>query len=170
MSGSNKEKVKSTFSKRLKEIRIKRNFSQEELAEGISSKASIYSYEKDTKNPSLCTAKELANKLGVSIDWLCGNETELKDPRVSVAKAFLIILEDCKPEISIENGYAELRFKENDPDNSSFTIMKFFEKYSHIKEAKSKNILTNEMIQVLEDNLMKKYKNLPELLPYSEVK
>lgn len=62
---------------RIKELRIKRGFTQQILATRINkSKATISSYEKDIQLPPLEVAIDIACALNVSLDYLVGLEQE----------------------------------------------------------------------------------------------
>lgn len=64
------------FGKRLKELRIKNNMTQEELGNLINiSKVSISFYEKRNRKPSIETLIDLANVFKVDLDYLIGTET-----------------------------------------------------------------------------------------------
>ncbi len=65
------------FAKRLKERRTELKMKQSELAKSAQTSAqTISSYEQadgtKRKNPTLANAIEIAKKLNVSLDWLCG--------------------------------------------------------------------------------------------------
>jgi len=68
------------FAQRLKQVMYERNLTQKQLAELAEVRpATISTYLKNTtegdskgKNPSLSVAIEIADKLNVSLDWLCG--------------------------------------------------------------------------------------------------
>ena len=71
------------FAKRLKEIREKRGLKQVELARILNvSPQTVSAYEKAEiatkagKNPTLESAIDIAKRLGVSLDWLCGIENQ----------------------------------------------------------------------------------------------
>ena len=70
----------SIFAERLKEARIQRDMKQNELAKAIGVSAQTISmYEKSEKdgkgkNPTLENALAIAEKLNVSLDWLCGKD------------------------------------------------------------------------------------------------
>lgn len=65
------------FQYRLKEMRIKRKFTQEELGKRIyTSKASICQYENGRKVPSVQTIVLLSKVLEVSVSYLLGMEVE----------------------------------------------------------------------------------------------
>lgn len=62
---------------RIKELRIKRGYTQKSLALKISkSKATISSYEKDLQLPPLEVAIDIASALNVSLDYLVGFSNE----------------------------------------------------------------------------------------------
>lgn len=66
--------------KRLKELRITRNLTQEELGKMINvTKVSICCYEKGTRLPSLETLSELADIFNVSIDYFVGHDYYVND-------------------------------------------------------------------------------------------
>ena len=69
--------VVKTFSKRLKIAILFSDLSQKELAEkaGVTP-ASITSYAKGTKNPTMETLVKIADALNISTDWLCGIENK----------------------------------------------------------------------------------------------
>ena len=65
--------IKPIFAERLKEARTKAKINQASLAEccGIN-QSSISSFEKGTSAPNLEVAANMAERLGVSLNWLCG--------------------------------------------------------------------------------------------------
>ncbi|MCL5058769.1 MAG: helix-turn-helix transcriptional regulator [Actinobacteria bacterium] len=68
------------FSKRLKDLRKKKNISQEELGNSINlSKSTISLYESGKRQPDYGTLKEIAVFFDCSIDYLLG-KTEIQDP------------------------------------------------------------------------------------------
>lgn len=67
------KKLQTAFGQRLSFMRQKLGMSQAELAEKVNmSPASIISYEKAQKAPSITTAYRISKALGVSLDWLSG--------------------------------------------------------------------------------------------------
>lgn len=71
------------FSQRLKEARMKKNIKQKELAEQIGvTPQTLSNYENaseaTTKIPTTIVVMELADALGVSMDWLCGRDFSAK--------------------------------------------------------------------------------------------
>ncbi len=64
---------------RLKECRIKKGLTQDELGSLVGvGKSAICCYEKETRNPSLETILEFMTILGVSSDYLLGADTLAK--------------------------------------------------------------------------------------------
>ena len=62
------------FAERLQEIQKQRGLTQKAMAEMIGiMPASLSAYMKGTKTPALDIAVKIANALGVSIGWLCGD-------------------------------------------------------------------------------------------------
>ena len=62
---------------RIKELRIKRGYTQETLGKKINkSKSTICSYENDIQLPPLEVAADIASALNVSIDYLVGFNTD----------------------------------------------------------------------------------------------
>lgn len=60
---------------RLKELRLTRGVTQEELGKVLGvTKASICCYEKETRTPTLENLVDLVNYFGVSADYLLGND------------------------------------------------------------------------------------------------
>lgn len=61
------------FAKRLKELRIQHNFSQQYMAEKLHVRQQSYSrYELATGEPSLVTLREIAVLFNVTADYLIG--------------------------------------------------------------------------------------------------
>jgi transcriptional regulator with XRE-family HTH domain len=69
-----------SFAERLSEVRKKRGFSQEELAELLGTKGpAIGRYERGVAKPTIEVAGKLAKILGVSLDYLVGNTDQELD-------------------------------------------------------------------------------------------
>ena len=63
------------FSKRLKELRLKKGLKQQELAEILGIKRNTYSdWENGKTEPSFENLVKLADLFKVSLDWLFGRE------------------------------------------------------------------------------------------------
>lgn len=61
------------FSKRLQKVRGEKTQVEFSKELGIAT-ASLSAYENNARNPSLAVAIDIAQKCGVSLDWLCGTE------------------------------------------------------------------------------------------------
>lgn len=73
------------FGKRLRAMRMKRNFTQPQLADLIDVALRTYQgYEGGTRSPSFETLVKLADILDVSIDYLLGRDNWMKSHGVSV--------------------------------------------------------------------------------------
>lgn len=63
-----------SFGKRIKEARLKKKLSQDDVAKMLNTKAPVIGrYERDEAKPSIDTAAKLANLFEVSLDYLVGN-------------------------------------------------------------------------------------------------
>ena len=86
----------TTFSRRLKDKRESLGLTQKQLGEkiGVTSQA-ISAYEKNTKetgkSPTLDKSLELANALGVTLDWLCGLDSQHNEDIVNYNQAVELI-------------------------------------------------------------------------------
>ena len=69
------EEKKNLFSVRLKELRLRHGFNQEELAKQIGIKQNSYSdWEHGKCKPNYEKLEKIADFFGVSLDWLFGRE------------------------------------------------------------------------------------------------
>lgn len=67
--------VREVFAKKLREARLAKGWTQQELADSIDTvNVLIGKYERAEVVPRLDTVKRLADALGVTIGWLCGEE------------------------------------------------------------------------------------------------
>lgn len=100
------------FPKRLKGSREKKGYTQKQLAKmtGLTP-ASLSAYEKEggegSKTPLLNTAVRLAEKLEVSLDWLCGGDEEQKDIISNYGDICNLLVEISK-RIDFEIGFREM--------------------------------------------------------------
>ena len=109
------------FSERLKAARTAKHISQADLAKAVGvSAATISSYEtvNGAKIPSLDKAEAIADKLDVSLDWLCGKDSAGKvkitdfDTETFLRSLVVVLSEmtmeykksDSKPAIYIDNS------------------------------------------------------------------
>lgn len=69
-----------TFGKRLKEERISKRLTQQDVADIFHlNKSSISRYEKDQQVPDVATIQKMANYFGVTTDYLLGNKNKKTD-------------------------------------------------------------------------------------------
>lgn len=74
------------FGKRLKQLRIESNKTQEEVSKKIKiTRATLSRYEKGEMEPPITTVMDLASFFNVSLDWLAGN-SEIRDPNINSSK------------------------------------------------------------------------------------
>lgn len=67
-----------SFGDRIKQIRIEREMSQQELADFLgTSKQVISRYETGQRTPKINIANEYAQKLGVALNYLLGEDSEI---------------------------------------------------------------------------------------------
>ena len=154
------------------EARKKAKLSQEQLAGIVNvSTSTISAYENGAKNPSLNNIIKIAHALNVSLDKLCGvrqkyyiNEKPLE--------ALLVFLEKFKPEIKFNDNNKQviLEFNQESSDISGNTILRFFDEYAKIREIENMHLGNEKMIKILEDDLRKRYKNLPGLQDYDQIR
>lgn len=73
------------FNKRLREMRIKRGFTQQNMADNIGVALRSYQcYETGTRNPSFDLLIKIADVLSISTDYLLGRDDYLQSLGVSV--------------------------------------------------------------------------------------
>ena len=66
--------------RRIKELRIKKGLSQQELGEIVGvTKVSVCGYENGSRVPSLETFEQMAELFGTTTDYLLGREVMIKD-------------------------------------------------------------------------------------------
>ncbi|TQI66226.1 helix-turn-helix transcriptional regulator [Clostridium sp. KNHs216] len=76
--------MNNKFGDRLKQIRLDRNMSQEELAQLLgTSKQVISRYEKNQRTPKITVANEYANKLDVPLNTLLGDDSVQPDKDIT---------------------------------------------------------------------------------------
>lgn len=73
------------FNKRLREMRMKRNFTQQRLADELGIALRSYQcYETGTRTPNYSLLVLIADTLDVSLDYLLGRDSWMKSHGVSV--------------------------------------------------------------------------------------
>lgn len=99
--------LKKSLGERLKELRIKRGFTQEQLAEKTGLSVTFVGLiERGVNIPSVKTCNKIARALGVSLDELFYFQRE--DKRINMIKSLLFKIRRGKiEEISLINEVAE---------------------------------------------------------------
>lgn len=105
--------LESDFATNLKRIRLEKKMSQEEFANFLgTSKQNISRYELGEVSPKISTAAKMAEKLGISLTQLNGDNNEKKDPaaeqdreRERVVNLFLSLSEENQKKLI---DYAQL--------------------------------------------------------------
>ena len=130
----NENEFKLNFGNKLALVRKEKGITQQQLAESINySDKAVSKWERGESVPDIITACDICEKLGSSLDYLCGNETEIKNiidgqkeekhkrkkkiistfvPAISVAGVFFIcsVLYFVLKNIPLTSDYAALSF------------------------------------------------------------
>lgn len=144
------------FSERLKAARTSKHISQADLAKAVGvSAATISSYEtvNGAKIPSLDKAEAIANELSVSLDWLCGHETnDIVDTR-KIMDTFLFLLSNLDWEIDTDPSHFVYDNTAYVLAGKSRAIREFLEEYQKIepvlKDDKIPVYLKNGLVEAL---------------------
>ena len=75
----------------IKDIRMRRNLSQAQVAKALGVSSVVYSrYESGTRQPSIDIILQLADILGVTVDYLLGRQ-DIEDSTLSVYEVSLLM-------------------------------------------------------------------------------
>lgn len=165
--------AKKMFAKSLKEIMKENKITQTKLAEDTPiAPASISAYEREKKEPRLTALLMLALYFNCSLDELCGFSPE-NYKKDDLSKSLLSIIDKLKASIHVDEENKNIIFSlssENDCETySALEILNFFKNYEIIQNFALANP-PRSMITILEKNLIKDYRNLPELPDYEDFK
>lgn len=88
------------FAERLRKLQKDRDMTQVDFAKLLDiAPGTLANYMNDRKNPQIDTVASIAEKLGVTVGWLCGDDVEVKRPEtyIEVVKAidWLLSLNDA---------------------------------------------------------------------------
>ncbi len=173
--------MKDVFSSRLKKARIGKGVTQAELSRLASlTPATVSAYEKGQKLPNLSSTVELARALGVTIDWLCGEETT-SEQNINVnneeidfsvlARLIVFLGMNCCSKMQIveqeetyidhNTGYpthgtidvARLVFDQEE-------IIEFISGFIKLKQIYEDDVLSKELFDTSINGLIDKYKSL----------
>lgn len=159
------------FSKNLTDFRKKKGFTKAQLAQKASlSPSAVTQYEKGEKAPSIINIRRLAEALDITVNDLCGTDTEEKW-KESPVTALLTTLELFQFQvIEIGANTITLGLKEDSSDYSAHEVKRFFEEYKAIRAIENLNTgsekLRHDMMNELMASLVQKFKHLPELPVY----
>lgn len=159
------------FSEMLTYFREKKGLSKTQLSKEASiSLSSISQYESGEKAPGIIAARHLAEALDVTVNDLCGTDTEEKWKENPVT-ALLTVLELFQFQIAeIGTNTITLGFKEDCSDYSASEVKKFFEKYKVIQAIENLDVggkeLKDDMMRDLITPLAQEFKHLPGWPPY----
>ncbi len=171
------DNIRKKFSKRFISAQesVKKNNATISRETGVN-ESMIGKYGTGEKAPSLYTAKYLAKYFGVSLDWLCGDEIDLRTElnsndvwlNIPIAYALLAILNKFNPKIDIGDGinspHVTLSFNYNELYYlGDKTLKDFFKAYEPIKILENSNCesdATSNAIDTLLKDLAKTYKDI----------
>lgn len=153
--------MENRFGERLRQIRLENKITQREFAEQVGlTPSSISAYEKGNRVPDLDIAQKIAEKTGVSLDWLCGiGKSKNKDDSYQgliwkdekgnkkiwfndVLKmiAFLCDIGICTGDVNYSDGlhFLDLEFFENE-------IISFYKNLETLVSLKRNGVLSEEL-------------------------
>ena len=154
--------IKAIFGERLKEARTKKKKTQQDIAGCCQTQQSAVSaFEKGTTAPNLEVAAEIANYLGVTIDWLCGFDDKNRDISPYQWIKYMDKLISKAPEIH-GKSIISLALDSRKPDDISLVfsgndMQKFFSAYYGIQQLKE---VDNDLYEAALEKLCEKYKHL----------
>lgn len=144
----NLEKI---LAQRLKQSRTEKQLTQKALAEKVgTTAATISAYEKGDKKPSLENITNIAKYLGVSIDWLCGND--------DAEKGKVLTMKDIAVKLMEIDKYFKIKIFETEYEGYVSESHDDFERlYFKFYKRKQKNLMLISFI-----NSWSKFKTLHE--------
>lgn len=148
----------SIFAERLKEARIQRDMKQNELAKAIGVSAQTISmYEKSEKdgkgkNPTLENALAIAEKLNVSLDWLCGKDYKVDKSIKTLGDVARLVCDMWYWDSVIFEEHGGFRTEVDGDFETIPTIYfysgplrKFIEDYTKLQQLKKENTIDSAM-------------------------
>jgi transcriptional regulator with XRE-family HTH domain len=147
----------SIFGERIKTLRLSLGKSQKEFAEYIGiPQPSMSAYENGKNNPTIEVLINIADKCNISIDWLCGRQSEIALSDTSEVADFLYNLVEtkeigCKIEVHdhIENGSDIEEEGETDDRYRWWTSLTF---YGNDKRYECNSVMC-QLIRKVHDNI-----------------
>lgn len=167
----------NTFSKRLKDLRTSVKLTQAEFAKEIgTTQATLSSYENSDKLPPVDILISIAQKYNVSLDWLCGLQSEQVFPTVTTYSDIIRLLsalgntENLKAGISIAYINEADSFESHDEARISIDdeiIVKFFEEWTGVLALCKKSPSGKKLYDVWIKDILEQY-NTPIKINPSE--
>ena len=175
---------KNGFAKRLKEIREKAGLTQRDLAEALEKEyglkvtaSSISGYEKGKSYPPLPTAKAIAERLNISLDYLCDftgkewrpNKCEANNSYRSIISDILDLHDRCSPhaylwaDAQTINGVLRNRAVLEIYDD---TIADFVSDWEDIRKLRDRDTLNGEMYSLLLNAVLDKDEYKEDIIPF----
>lgn len=78
------------FGNKIKELRLKKGLTQQQMANAIGTVQTTYSgWEKDKREPSYDVLKQIANYLNVPIDYLLDNDIQMSETKIAKLERLL---------------------------------------------------------------------------------
>lgn len=153
--------VLETFPARIAELRKSLGMTQREFAKELDiTAATISAYENGAKFPSIVTVYEIAQRFGVSIDWLCGNKVKRhSDAILSSFISFINLMEtpDFKGKnIGVEQTHNAIII------GCSPGIKKAIEEYSKMLELYNSGTIDENLYTLWLNDKIKKIKDIAE--------
>ncbi len=159
------KELRECFANRLNYACKDRNKTIYKIAQqtGLSS-GLLGSYSKGEKSPSIYNAKIIADCLGVSLDWLCGDGDSLSVTPWSsyqITAAFLAIIEKFEPKIKISKKKPDvsLSFTFEHYLDKKYVLQDFLKAYLSLDATINEFDGTHEEFFNLYIKLIKKYEN-----------
>ena len=156
------------FAERLKQIQKQKGMTQKELALKLEmSPTTLSAYMRDAKSPSLDVAYNIANKLNVSIGWLCG-ESGASGTLLSYADLLRMLVKTVD-ESSVDFHVANITERDANPYAETYSelttsdrvVCCFFEDWCRVRDLFKSGTIDTEMYEGWLEKRLKKYENTP---------
>lgn len=165
----------NAFSKRLKDLRTSVKLTQAEFAKEIgTTQATLSSYENSDKLPPVDILISIAQKYNVSLDWLCGLQSEQVFPTVTTYSDIIRLLsalgttENLKAGISIASITEPDSFASHNEAQISIDdeiIVNFFEEWMEVLALCKKSPSGKKLYDVWIKDILEQYDNPIKMNP-----
>lgn len=162
------------FSERLARFRGEKGLTKAQLAKAAKiSPSAITQYEKGEKAPSIVNVRRLAEVLGITVNDLCGTDTEDEWKEKPIV-ALLTALQLFQFQVAVtEDDTITLSLGEDCADYSTKEIKEFFKEYEMVQSFArtiGESTAGKEMVAQLKNYLQEKFSHLPGLGDYEPSK